>query len=61
MADSTDGVDILEAIKSFMRSNPMPESLDENAVLRIHEVLEDSQFSIDRSRARDLIKRELDK
>ena len=61
MADTSDGADILEAIKSFMRKNPMPEALDESAVLRIHKVLEESQFSIDRSRTRDLIKKELDK
>ena len=45
------------AIKRFLKENPPPEGVDEELVLGILKVMEDYQFSIDRSRARDLIRR----
>ncbi len=56
MSDGDARADIRAAIKRFLRENPPPEGVDERLVMRILKVMEDYQFSIDRSRARDLIR-----
>lgn len=57
MAARGDKANIESAIKRFLMENPPPEGVDEELVLGILKVMEDYQFSIDRSRARDLIRR----
>ena len=57
MSDGDARADIRTAIKRFLRENPPPEGVDERLVMRILKVTEDYQFSIDRSRARDLIRK----
>ena len=54
------GADIRQTIKSFLRDNPPPEGIDEKVVFRILRILEDYQFNIDRSRPRNLIKKEIE-
>ena len=56
MSDGGSRADIRAAIKVFLRENPPPEGVDEGLVMRILKVMEDYQFSIDRSRTRDLIR-----
>jgi|ETNmetMinimDraft_32_1059908.scaffolds.fasta_scaffold147747_2 hypothetical protein len=57
MSADGSGADIREAIKRFLRDEAPPEGVDEKLVLKVLKVLEDYQFSVDRSRARDLIRK----
>lgn len=57
MSASGSGTDIRGAIKRFLREETPPDGVDEKVVLSILKVLEEYQFSVDRSRARDLIRK----
>ena len=60
MSVTNSGGDIHQAIKDYLRDNPPPEQLTEDSVFRILRILEEFQFNIDRSRPRELIKREIE-